>query len=379
VIVRAAAFAVVVAATFAPAAPAVGRTITVGPEGAFATIREAASAARDGDVVEIAAGTYAGDVATWRANDLTIRGVGGVILDADGAAAEGKAIWVIKGDRVVVEGIVFRHARVEDLNGAGIRHEGGTLTVRDSIFEDNEMGILTRNGAPQVLIVEASRFIDNGRADANGGRQGHAIYAGTIAELVVVGSSFQGTRIGHHVKSRAARTTVTCSAFIDGKRGTASYAIDIANGGDATIAGNVFHKGRYADNPHTIAYGAEGLRNEGRDLVIAFNTFVDAQQAAAFVRTAEGAKPRIVGNLFIGAAPVLDDDPLPPGNMRGHASGLVAIPEGDYRPAAGSAAIDTAPSDADGPPACEFDAPAGTRPRTLVGPPDLGAYEAAGP
>jgi len=317
-------------------------------------------------------------VATWRASDLTIGGVGAVILEANGASAEGKAIWVVKGDHVVVEGITFRHARVADLNGAGIRNEGGTLIVRDSTFKDNEMGILTRNGAPQVLIVEASRFINNGRAGAGGGRQGHAIYAGIISELVVVGSSFEGIRIGHHVKSRAARTTVTCNRFVDGAHGTASYAIDIANGGDVTIAGNVFHKGRYADNPHTIAFGAKGLRNEGRDLAIAFDTFVDAQQAAAFVRAADGARPRIVGNLFIGAAPVLEGDPLPPGNVRGHARDLVAILDGDYRLAAGSAAIDAA-SVGDAPPGCEFDAPAGTRSRISVGPPDLSAYEAPGP
>jgi hypothetical protein len=51
--------------------------LRVGPGETYAVPSAAAKAARDGDVVEIRAGTYSGDVAVWRASNLVIRGVGG--------------------------------------------------------------------------------------------------------------------------------------------------------------------------------------------------------------------------------------------------------------------------------------------------------------
>jgi hypothetical protein len=98
----------------------------------------AAQIARDGDTIEIDAGTYPGDAAVWRANRLTIRGVGGrAHLRADGAEAEGKGIWVIKGNDTTIESVEFSGAKVPDKNGAGIRQEGSGLTVRNCHFHDN--------------------------------------------------------------------------------------------------------------------------------------------------------------------------------------------------------------------------------------------------
>src|SRR4051812_885037 len=54
-----------------------GRTLRVGPGRALTTPSAAAAVARNGDTVLIDAGTYAGDVATWTQDDLTLRAVGG--------------------------------------------------------------------------------------------------------------------------------------------------------------------------------------------------------------------------------------------------------------------------------------------------------------
>ncbi|NNM00773.1 MAG: hypothetical protein HKO62_08495, partial [Gammaproteobacteria bacterium] len=118
--------------------------VTVSPGGGvYRTVADAARAAPDGATVEIHAGTYRRDVAVWKQNDLVIRGVGGrPVLDADGRAAEGKAIWVIKGSNVRVENIEFTGADVNDRNGAGIRHEGIGLTVSGCFFHHNQNGIL---------------------------------------------------------------------------------------------------------------------------------------------------------------------------------------------------------------------------------------------
>jgi hypothetical protein len=79
------------------------RILHVGPGRSLTSPSAAAAVARSGDIVEIDAGTYSGDVATWTQDDLTLRAVGGrVHLKAAGQSAQGKAIWVIAGDHTLV-------------------------------------------------------------------------------------------------------------------------------------------------------------------------------------------------------------------------------------------------------------------------------------
>jgi hypothetical protein len=93
------------------AGPVLARDLHVGPDRELQLPSQAARIARDGDRVLIDAGEYRGDAAVWRADGLRIEALGGpVLLRADGAHAEGKAIWVIKGRNTWVEGIAFEGA-----------------------------------------------------------------------------------------------------------------------------------------------------------------------------------------------------------------------------------------------------------------------------
>ena len=84
------------------------RRLRVGPAQQFKIPSAAAAVAQDGDTIEIEAGEYAGDVAVWQANRLTIRGVNGFAhLAAHGNSAQHKAIWVICGNDTLVEQIEF--------------------------------------------------------------------------------------------------------------------------------------------------------------------------------------------------------------------------------------------------------------------------------
>jgi len=66
-------------------------------------VRDLRGRTRDGDIVEIMAGVYPRDAAVWRQNNLTIRAVGGrAHLEANGAHAEGKGIWVINSATTTV-------------------------------------------------------------------------------------------------------------------------------------------------------------------------------------------------------------------------------------------------------------------------------------
>ena len=167
-----------------------GATLLVGPGRTNANPSDAAGAAQDGDVIEIDAGTYVGDVAIWWANNLTIRGVGGYAhLEANGQHAQGKAIWVIKGNNTTVENIEFSGATVADRNGAGIRQEGAGLTVRHCYFHDNENGIL---GGAGDIVIEYSEFAKNGFGDG----YSHNMYISNAASFTLRHS------YSHHAKSK---------------------------------------------------------------------------------------------------------------------------------------------------------------------------------
>src|SRR6058998_438254 len=78
------------------------KLIRVGPQHSLTRIAEAAKIARDGDVVAIESGDYVMDVAAWRQSNLTIRAERCCArLIAAGKSAEGKAIWVVKGDNIL--------------------------------------------------------------------------------------------------------------------------------------------------------------------------------------------------------------------------------------------------------------------------------------
>lgn len=281
------------------AASAQAATLRVGPQHALKLPSQAARVARDGDTVEIEAGDYRRDAAAWRANNLTLRGVNGMArLKSDGATAEGKGIWVIKGANTVVEGIGFFDARVPDRNGAGIRLEGANLTVRRCLFRDNENGILTGANRASEVLVEDSEFDRNGHGDG----YSHNLYIGAIARFTLRDSVSRQARSGHQVKSRAAVSIIANNRIEDGPSGRSSYLIDLPSGGDAEVTGNTLHQGSMAENFTMLAYGAENLPHAVNRLHIRGNTFInDRKQGcrAIWVKpTLETAE--VSGNKFVG-------------------------------------------------------------------------------
>lgn len=253
-------------------------TLRVGPNESIRSVAEAARLARDGDVVEIVAANYNGDVAVWSQAHLTIRGVGGrPVLSAEGQSAEGKGIWVVRGVDVLIENIVFRGARVPDRNGSGIRHERGRLTVRNCLFDANEMGILAANGDSQTLIVENSEFSHG--VPLPKPRLSHLLYAGRIARLEVRGSYFHHGLVGHLLKSRARFSLIEYNRLTDESGGQASYELDFPDGGVAVLIGNLIQQSATTENERMISFGAEGLYYERNGIFLSSNTLVDALPA----------------------------------------------------------------------------------------------------
>jgi len=279
-------------------------TLTVGAGAELATLAQAVRQARDGDTIVLRSGEYRGDVAVLQQKKLTIRGLGRrPVLIADGKHAEGKAILVVRDGDVLIENVEFRGARVPDGNGAGIRFERGRLMVRDCAFFDNQTGLLTANFEDAELSIEDSEFA---QAPPVEGRLHHLLYVGRIASLKVRGSRFHQGHIGHLLKSRARRTELAYNLLVDGAGGRASYEVDLPNGGDALLIGNVIGQSASTENPVVVAYGAEGNAWPQSRLRLSHNTLIsDGIVPAWFLRVwtdrlPPGTPVQAVNNLSVG-------------------------------------------------------------------------------
>lgn len=254
--------------------PAIGNVLAVGPGDPFSTISAAVAAANANDVIDVQAGTYTNDFPVINI-PLTINAVGGTALLQATVNIPNQMGILIANSTITINGLAFEGASVTDLqggNGAGIRYKGGSLTVLNSQFLDNQDGILADPDPNGVIVVKNSTFTDNG----SGTGYTHALYAGQIKSLTVENSIFNGTKVGHDIKSRAATTLVTGNYLDDGLTGTTSYAIDISNGGNATITGNQIVQGPNTQNLTMIAYAAEGEIYSSNSLFVAGDTFTNS-------------------------------------------------------------------------------------------------------
>lgn len=272
--------------------------LRVGPTQQYTLPSHAARVARDGALVEIYSGEYEGDVAVWRQNDLTLRGVGvRPHLRAGGRAAEGKAIWVIKGDRVTVENVELSGARVPSRNGAAIRAEGAGLTIRNCRFHHNEMGVLTNPSPNSVVTIEDSEIDRNTTDTERHGRLGHNIYVHHARLFILRNSYVHGARTGHQVKTRAQRNEIRDNRIEDGD-GWGSLLLDISNGGQAEVINNHFQQSALSGNRTAIGFAGEAGDRSSPDhaLRVEGNSFVNEGGAATFVRNHSSAPAILKGN-----------------------------------------------------------------------------------
>src|SRR3954465_1193090 len=226
---------------------------TVGAGKQYSTIPDAIAAAEDGDTIQVDAGTYANQYAQITKN-ITLEGVGGTVkMTSTGLIPNGKGILVIDGN-VTIDNFEFSGAKVADHNGAGIRYQTGNLTLNNTGFFNNEDGILTNNPGTGNLTINNSEFGNNGYNSPYG--QAHGLYVGRIGNLTINNSYFHDVKYGHEIKSRADNNTITDSRIYD-FNSTASYSIDLPEGGNAAIKGNVIQQGPYSPNSTIISYGEE--------------------------------------------------------------------------------------------------------------------------
>ena len=275
-------------------------TLTVGTGEQYSTIAAAVAASQGGDTINVDAGTYTDDVLNI-SHSLTLQAVGGTVkLVGTAQPANGKGLIDEGGAgvRVAITGFDISGATVKDMNGAGIRYEGGTLALNNVNVHNNQNGILANADANGSITVANSTFANNGIGDG----QTHNIYVGAIGSLTVKNSTITGAQVGHDIKSRAASTTITGNTITDGATGTASYEIDLTNGGVGDIENNFIEKGANAQNPIAITAGEEGSVYANSSLTVKNNTIVTSYTAhsTTAVVNKTGATADISGNQLYG-------------------------------------------------------------------------------
>lgn len=283
-------------------------TFAVGPDLQYKTLSEVAPKLQNGDKVTIAQGEYF-DCAVIRADNVTIEGLGpdGSTVLTDKTCA-GKGILVVQGAHVTIRNLTLTRARVPDMNGAGIRDESADLTVERVKFINNQNGILATPPANTgILVVRDSEFIKNGGCFPS---CAHGIYANRLQLVRIERSKFTETRQAHHIKSRALRTEIIGNTISDGADGTASYEIEIPNGGTVVVRGNTIQKGPNAENrTGAIVIGAEGVSQPSKEIRIEDNVFKNTgDYDTYFVVNMTATEAVLKGNKFSGRVKPLKGD-----------------------------------------------------------------------
>lgn len=302
--------------------------IMVGPGGQYQTI-SAAVAAADADadpgnyyVVNVMPGTYTNDF-PYVTRPMTIRVTPGyagqkVVLQATENLPNEKGI-ILATASLTVNGLTFTGAKIANWvggNGAGIRDEitgPGSLIVRNSTFTHNQEGILDDGDPDETITIINSRFRNNGNTNPNYFQ--HGIYIGHSGSLTVSNSLFCGQLFGHDVKSRAAVTTVEnndlyvgeANAALGCNAGSGSFAVDVPNGGVATVSGNQIIQGDAAQNHNMVAYGEEGLTYGDNGMLVSDNSFLStATFSATAVFDPNCVTVDLAGNSFQGVATIVN-------------------------------------------------------------------------
>ena len=242
----------------------------------FARLQDAVSSIRMGTgTIVIAPGTYR-ECAIQQGGRITFRAaVPGQVIFA-GAACEGKATLVLRGQESTVDGIVFRGVRVSDGNGAGVRTEMGDLHVVNSMFLDSQEGILGGQPSGQRITIDRSTFSGLGQCDETPDCA-HGIYLANQGSVTVTRSRFERGTGGHYVKLRSPHVSITDNSFDDTAGRKTNYMIDLPDGATGLIARNTFVQGSHKENHSGLIvvaaearnYPSAGLRVEGNDARLA--------------------------------------------------------------------------------------------------------------
>ena len=239
-------FAVAATAVVATAPTAQATTITVEP-GGYGVIQAAIDAAVDGDVIEVAPGTYA-DMLDFLGKDVTVRSAGGPAVTTIDALRDGPVVRFTSGEGpgAVLEGFTITGGAAVagtslGSDGAGIRIQSSAPTIRGNVVTDNVgcNGISVRFGSARI----EGNVITGNRQDFCSGGNGGGVYIGGAAQAQLVGNEITDNHTGSAgggVALNAAGQPLLRDNLIAGNHaGSRGGGIWVVNRSDATVVQNV--------------------------------------------------------------------------------------------------------------------------------------------
>jgi hypothetical protein len=262
-------------------------------------IQAAIDAAQPGDTVQVAAGSYVNQFLSVF-KDITLMAVGGFAVMTETIQPPNGKAMIDEGGNVTISGFDISGVTVPDANGAAVRYEYGNLTLSDVFFHGNQDGILGAPDSAGSITIDRSEFSGNGVGGSGGT---HDIYIGAVAKFTLTNSYIHDVTNGHEVKSRAANNIIQNNRIFD-NNSSASYSIDLPNGGNATITGNVIQQGPNSPNQNIVAYGEEGLvAGHTNNVSMTGNTIVNDRSGGVGILNPTGVGlTSFAGNSVFGLA-----------------------------------------------------------------------------
>ena len=221
----------------------------------YQTLRAAYRDVRAGDTITLAPGFYTECLVVKKSIAIVgLKGPNGERAEFT-AQCRGKGAFVVQTDQFELRGVAIRDVSVRDNNGACVRldPQTGTVRVSDIVCSNSQNGIL--GSARKAIFIDSSLFVGNG-----GAGRAHAIYVQSTPELVVRNSIIQSTKgAGHTLKSGAERTIVQNSilAALDSEN---SRAIDLFAGGTLIVTDSVLEQGPNSQNHDVVYFAGEASR-----------------------------------------------------------------------------------------------------------------------
>jgi hypothetical protein len=259
----------------------------------FATLSEAILGSAAGDVLRLSPGSYVENFPNITHSLSLISPDGWAYLrNPQPDPPNTRAILNVPGNlnvSLTVSGLdisganndISHPASIGGSNGAAILFESGNgaLVIQNSHIHHNQDGILvgavtsaSLNG--MTVLVTGSEFDHNGLPASNP-RYGydHNIYVNGATSFTLTGSYIHDGLGGNEVKSRALSSTITNNRIFD-LQGPASYQIDLPNGGNNLVTGNILEKGVNSPQGRFVSFGTEGTY-AGSTLLLQDNIFIN--------------------------------------------------------------------------------------------------------